>query len=138
MKNSQEMRSAVENKTAKILTIDIAESLKGKKIRTIYFAYKGQDGVDEFVVGEVISELEYYRKLKEDCYVNHPKGWKNRAEEWESRLTESELSRYRNTMLLVAEDGRNTFIRAHQGNSGAFSCSDVDRFVYFVEVSDEN
>ena len=41
----------MQSKTAKVLTTDIAESLKGKKIRTIYFGHKGQDGVDEFVVG---------------------------------------------------------------------------------------
>jgi len=132
------MRAAVENKTAKILTTDIAESLKGKKIRTIYFGHRGQDDVDEFVIGEVISELDYYRNLKEDCYDNHPKGFTNRAEEWESWMSENQLARYRNTMLLLTADGRNTFIRAHASNRGAFSCSDVDRFVYFIEVTDEN
>ena len=132
------MYEAVENKIAKVLTVETAKALKGKKIRTIYFGYKDQNGVDEFVVGEVVSELEYYRNLKEDCYIDHPKGFKNRAEYWESYMPADVISEYRNTMLLVTSDGRHTAIRAHKENNGVFTCSDVDRFVYFVEVSDEN
>ena len=47
-----------------ILTVDIAKSLIGKRIQTAYSGYSGQDGDDTFVVGQVISELEYYRNLK--------------------------------------------------------------------------
>lgn len=138
MKTLQELCEAVANKTAKVLTVDLAEELKGKRIATIYFGYRGQDGIDEFVIGDIVSEIEYYRNLKEDCYINHPKGFKNRAEYWESFMSESQLDRYRNTMIIIAADGRNTFIRAHAENHGAFTCSDTDRFVYFLEVSNEN
>jgi hypothetical protein len=138
MKTLQEMREAVNNRTAKVLTLEIAKNLIGKKINTIYFGYRGQDGVDEFVVGNVISEMDYYRNLKEDCYIDHPKGFKNRAEYWESYMPANVLSEYNNTMLLVTDDGRHTAIRAHKENDGVFTCSDVDRFVYFIEVSDEN
>lgn len=134
MSTINDLRIAVENKSARVLTIDLANELKGHKIATLYFGYRGQDGIDEFVVGDVVSELEYYRNLKEDCYINDPKGFKNRAEYWESYMTESQLSRYKNTMIIIAADGRNTFIRAHEENQGAFTCSDVDRFVYFLEV----
>lgn len=100
------MRSAVENKTAKVLTEDIALELKGKKITTIYFGYKGQDHTDEFVVGNIVSE-----------YTD------------------------RNNMVvktLMTFEGRNTFIRLHSENEGAFTCSDVDRFVFYLEADHEN
>lgn len=91
------LREAVATKAAQVLTIDIANELKGKKIATIYFGYRGQDGIDEFVIGEIIPEIN---KLG----------------------------------VLFTADGRNTYIRAHKENEGAFTCSDSDRFVYFIEV----
>ena len=56
-----------------ILTVEIAKSLIGKRIQTVYSGYRGQDGDDTFVIGQVVSELEYYRNLKEECYQNNPK-----------------------------------------------------------------
>lgn len=126
------MREAVEAGKASLLTVRIAEQLKGKKISTIYFGYRGQDGFDEFVIGEVVSEIEYYRNLKEECYLNDPK-FKNRAEYWESYMTEKQLLEVKNTLVIITADGRYTCIRAHQENDGAFTCSDRDRFVWFVE-----
>jgi len=136
MKTLQEMRKLVQEKQACILTVDSAKAHKGEKISTIYFGYNGQDGIDSFVVGDVVSELEYFRNLKEDIYLNHPKGFKNRAEYWESYMTDEQLSQYRNTMILITADGKNTSIRAHEINEGAFTCSDVDRYVYFVVDSE--
>ena len=106
MKTLQELRQAVANKTAKILTIDDATRLKGCKIATVYFGYNGQDGIDEFVVGDV----------KPENYGNGKEGH----------------------ICIFDADGRNTFIRAHKENKGAFTCSDSDRFVFFIEVNDEN
>jgi hypothetical protein len=40
-------------------------------------------------------------------------------------------------ICLFTPDNRNTFIRAHKENDGAFTCSDSDRFVYYIVV-DEN
>lgn len=137
MATINDLPTAVENKTAQVLTIDIAKELKGRKIATIYFGYKGQDGIDEFVIGEVVSELEYYRTLAEPCYENHPKGFKNRAEYWESYMTPAQLDEHRNQMIILTSEGRNTHIRAHEENDGAFTCSDSDRFVYFIEVGNE-
>jgi len=137
MATINDLYTAVENKSAKVLTIDLANELKGRKIATLYFGYRGQDGFDEFIVGEVISELEYNRNLKESCYENHPK-FKNRAEYWESYMTPSELKLRRERLLLLASDGRDTYIYADPFNEGAFTCSDNDRFVYFIEVTDEN
>ena len=125
------MRELVENKTAQLLTIETARSLKGKKIQTIYFGYNGQDDTDEFIVGDVVSELEYYRNLKEDCY---PDGrFNNRAEYWESYMTEEQLEAKRNKMVLIAADGRNTFIYGYEKHfDGIMNCSDDGRFVSYV------
>ena len=61
MKTLQEMREIVERGEAQFLTIEAARELNGKKIQTIYFAYAHQDGTDEFIVGDLVSESEYYR-----------------------------------------------------------------------------
>ena len=116
-----------------VLTVEIAKSLIGKRIQTVYSGYRGQDGDDTFVIGDVVSELEYYRNLKEECYENDPK-FKNRAEYWESYMSEKQLSEAKSKMVLITADGRNTFIYAHSFNNGAFTCSDSDRFVYYVEL----
>ena len=116
-----------------VLTVEIAKSLFGKRIQTVYSGYRGQDGDDNFVIGQVVSELEYYRNLKEECYENDPK-FKNRAEYWESYMSEKQLSEAKSKMVLITADGRNTFIYAHSFNNGAFTCSDSDRFVYYVEL----
>lgn len=102
----EQMREAVKNKTAQVLTLEAAKQLKGKKIATIYYGYRGQDGVDEFVVGEV----------KREIYGNGQEG----------------------EICLFTADGRNTFIRAYEINDGIFSCSDFDRYVYYIELSNEN
>ncbi len=123
------MRELVENKTAQLLTIETARSLKGKKIQTIYFGYNGQDNTDEFIVGDVVSELEYYRNLKEDCYPDVR--FNNRAEYWESYMIKEQLEAKRNKMLLVAADGRNTYIYGY-GSDSIMNCSDDDRYVFYI------
>lgn len=100
MENLQLLREAVANKTAKVLTVDLAKELKGRKIKTIYFGYRGQDGTDEFIIGDILPEP--------------------------------------NKQCLYTSTGRNTYMYAHSSNHGAFTCSDIDRFVYFIEVEDEN
>lgn len=126
----EEMRRLFEENKTQVLTIERAKELKGKSISTIYFGYKGQDGIDEFVVGDIISELEYYRNLKEDCYPD-AKGHKNRAEYWESYMTDEQLEAHRSKNILLTEDGRNTCI--FECGEGVFYCSDWGRFVYYVE-----
>jgi len=134
MKNLEELRNAVTNKSAQILTLDLANKLKGKHISTIYFGYRGQDGFDNFIVGEIRSS---YDLAKDDTnYKSIDPKFNNRAEYWECYMTKEKLNDEKSTMVLLASDGRDTFIRAHSINDGVFSCSDTDRFVYFVE--DEN
>ena len=49
-------------------------------------------------------------------------------------MSEKQLSEAKSKMVLITADGRNTFIYAHSFNNGAFTCSDSDRFVYYVEL----
>ncbi len=132
MKNLQELRQAVENKTASILTVDDAISLKGKRIATIYFGYRGQNGIDDFIVGDVVSEYDQ----AENVTAGFEKEG-NMARRWDAVLSREALLTRKNTMILMTAEGRNTFIRAHAENAGAFTCSDIDRFIYYV-VIDEN
>ena len=125
------MREAVKNKTAKILTLDLAKELKGKRIRTIYFGYKGQDGGYEFIVGDTISEYEL--ALRED-FSRIDERFKNRAEYWESYMSKEKLNQAKSKMVLLCSENKNTLIFAHEENHGIFTCSDIDRFVYFIEV----
>lgn len=130
MKTLNEMRRLVDEGKAQVLTIEKVKELKGKSITTIYFGYAGQDGIDHFIVGDIISELDYYRNLKEDCYPDKY-GHQNRAEYWESYMTAEQLEERRNRNLLLTEDGRNTFIQ--EAGNGVFWCSDIDRWVFYVE-----
>jgi hypothetical protein len=103
----QQMREAVKSGLAKVLTTWDAERLKGKRIRTVYFGYRGQDGVDEFVVGDVIE-----------------KDW---IPDFEPKIKE-----------LLTHDNKPTNIRNHYMLTGdeVFTCSDVDRPVYFIEMEE--
>ena len=136
MKTLQEMREIVERVEAQFLTIEAARELKGKKIQTIYFGYAHQYGTDEFVVGDLVSEWEYYRNLKEDCYPDE-KGHQNRTEYWASYMTPAQIKRSKEQLeLLDAETGGPTFIRYTPEddfeNDHIMWCSDVDRGVLYI------
>ena len=131
MKTLNDLRTAVKNKEAQYLTVDIAKSLKGKRIATIYFGYRGQDGIDEFTVGEIVSELDLARQ--ETSYSQIDSRFPNRAEYWESYMTEAQLKEVKSRLMLLTEEGRNTQIFADPYNNGEFTCSDSDRNVFFVE-----
>ena len=125
-----------ENKL-EVLTVNSAKSLKGKKIQILNLGYAHQDHTEEFVIGDVMSELEYYRQLKEECYPD-AKGHKNRAEEWESFMTPAQLKDKRETLVIVKDDGQSSFIRYNPkydyDNSKTFYLGDVDRLVWFKEI----
>lgn len=57
MEAKKRILEAIQNGTAEVLALCNVNALIGKKIITIYFGYRGQDGVDEFVVGEVKNEI---------------------------------------------------------------------------------
>ena len=48
----------IENGEAKVLTVEEAKKLKGKKIYWFYFGYSGNENeVQEMKVGDIVSEL---------------------------------------------------------------------------------
>lgn len=85
----------------KELKADIVHSIKGKRIRTKYYGYRGQDGEDEFIVGEI-------RKTK----------W---IPGFEPYINELFTKEGRNTCIRQHYCLGNDF----------FSCSDSDRVVYY-------
>lgn len=130
MKTLQEMRQAVNNGTAKVLTLEAAKALKGKRIATIYFGYHGQDGIDEFTVKEVISEWEQILKDKSETEESRIK-----------RLGEKYINYLKQSRTLVADREINnggTFIWCNPLDFSfsipTFVCSDSDRTVYYVEL----
>lgn len=127
---SQQCRLVINGIDADMLTTEDAERLNGCRITTYYEGYAGQDGIDSFVVGDVVSELEYYRNLREDCFPDK-KGNRNRAEYWESYMTEDQLQKHRDKLVLLRADGSNTYIYCYDGEH--FTCSDSDRWVFFIE-----
>ena len=130
MNTQQLIQSAINKGIARVLTFELAKTLKGKHITTKYFGYKGQDGVDSFVVGDIVSEYE--------LALNDPmEKFGNRAKYWESFLSPSNLHEKKNTFVLLTSDGRNTFIRCYKDwkyyfSEPTFTCSDADREVYFI------
>lgn len=132
MNTLSQMRQAVNDGTAKVLTLALAKELKGKKIRTIYFGYRGQDGVDEFIVGDIISEFELATRRSDEKFGNH-------AKYLESYMTERQLDEVKTKLVLLKDDETYTAICCHTKywncfNELTFTCSDADRAVYFIEL----
>lgn len=129
----KEMRQAHQNGELNILTLEAAKQLTGKRIQTIYFGYKGQDGVTDFIVGDIKSEYELAElEANAELFPKHG----NRAKYWESIMSEDQLSKRKQTFCLLDEQGKNTYIKCHSydldGNT--FTCSDADRYVFYREV----
>lgn len=104
------MYAAVDNDTAQILTVEKARELKGKRIITLYFGYNSQDGTDDFIVGDIVTCASLMNRPAKSDYENFE---------------------------ILKSDGNPTCIRAHKENEGKFTCSDSDRFVFFLEVVEE-
>ena len=66
MKTLKEMRELYQSNGLEMLTVERVNSLKGKKIQTIYFGYDHQDGIDEFVVGDIVPERDMLTLLRAD------------------------------------------------------------------------
>lgn len=122
--------TAINNGTAKVLTVEAAKSLKGKKIYWFYFGYEHNAAqVYELVVGDIVTEIDYYS--------NEPvKGWASRADEWRATMTPEKLKEVTENLLLLDNNGNNTYIISHNDHhfdERTFTCSDADRCVYFIE-----
>jgi len=102
--SSEKIYEAVNNKTAKVLTEELAKGLKGKRIATLYFGYRGQNGTDEFIVGDVVE-----------------KDWNAGSEKRIKELLREDGSEtYIRLHFMLGND--------------FFSCSDSDREVFFIEL----
>ena len=90
----------------KTLTLEIAKNLIGKKIKTFYSGYAGQNGGDVFVVG----------------HIDIGKWGNGGEQDFLSIFTEDG----RDTFIRQY---------ASYNPDGEFSCSDVDRWVMFEEIN---
>lgn len=130
------IEKAIQNGTAKVLTLEIAKTLIGKKIQTKYFGYKGQNGIETFVVGGFKTEMQLAAERRYTC--NYWK-FKNFAQYWLSYMTPNQIEEKETTIILTKKGGKPTFIRCQSKlnnfySEPTFTCSDADREVYFVAL----
>lgn len=117
---AEQIQTAIENKKAQILTIEKAKELKGKRIITMYFGYNGQDGTDDFIVGDLV--LSHTLWGNQDPHFHNEK---------------SQNPEYHTKVNLLTQEGKNTHIFGALNNYFGYSsmfCSDLDREVYFIEA----
>lgn len=134
MKTLNEMRELYSNNQLQVLTAELAQNLIGKKISTLHFGYRGQDGVDTFTIGDIQSKYEIAKNQELDGYLS-------RAEYWESYMKPNQLDEVKSTDCIITTEGRNTNIMCIK-NSGyfdedTFTRSDADRCVYFILEDEE-
>ena len=121
----------IDNGEAKVLTVEAAKELRGKTIEWMYFGYEGnQNQVERMVIGDIVSEWDYYKTQSCD-------GYKNRTDYWESFMDERRINSLKNTLMLLDNEGKTSFLRCYpKGESffkePIFTCSDADRNVYYV------
>ncbi len=129
----KEFIAKIDSGDAKVLTVEAAKALKGKHIAWMYFGYKGNYlSVQEMTVGKIVSELDYMET--QPC-----EGFKSRADYWRSYMSKKQLDEVRKTLSLLNMIGNPSLIYAHPESSllygvPTFTCSDVDREVYYIEL----
>lgn len=124
----EEMRRAAKAGELKTLTMAALRDLQGVCIQTIYFGYNGQDGVDEFIPGKVISDWEAGRTVEYE-------GYESLLDYREANLSERQIKNLKNRNELYTTDGRGTNMIDY--GLGVFTCSDADRRVlYRVKAPD--
>lgn len=115
-------------KELEILTLARAKELKGKTIEWTYFGYN-PNRVEKLVVGDIISEWEYYKT--QPC-----NGFKSLTDYWESYMAEAQKTHAKNRLILLDAEGKNTYIYCETKDGWfkelTFYCSDADRAVFFV------
>lgn len=117
------------NGEAKVLTVEEAGKLKGKKIYRFHSGYSGNGNeVQEMKAGDMVSELEYYSSRP--C-----EGYESRADYWKPYMSGKQLETADKTLMLSDSDGKDRFIKAHSNmnfsDEPAFTCPDADREVYY-------
>ncbi len=132
----REIYTAVREEKAQVLTLERARQLIGKKIATIYYGYAGQDGVEEFTVGSIQSEWDFYSgKTFPDSEETYHGRWMKLDKERPSRKI---VERAKNRFFIITADGAKTFIYLGENwkcyfDEPTFTSSDADREVYFIE-----
>lgn len=129
---TQEFNQKIESGEAKVLTLDLAKSLIGKRIMWTYFGSNGNyQDVYETKIGDIVTRMRY----NETQPLN---GWKSRAEYWRSYMNERQLDEVNNTLLIIDENNNDTYMYCHLIESWfeepTFTCSDADRCVFFIEI----
>lgn len=119
----QQMKEAAKCGLLQPLTLAAAQALQGKAIHTIYYGYNGQDGVDTFHVGEIITELQHIHSINPT---------------WNNTYSDTDSDNPKNSLHLTSAEGRHTSIRLHPYNvkydNSTFHCSDTDRLVYYMQA----
>lgn len=129
------MRKLSQNNQLRPLTVKAAKELKGKRIRTIYFGYRGQDGVDDFIVGDIVTNYDRASQRPDATYGTQ-------AKYWDSYMTGEQIDNEKTTLAILDNTGNKSYFQAHTkyynfyGDEHTFTCSDADRTVYYIEVSD--
>lgn len=122
----------IESGEAKVLTVETAKLLRGKRIAWMYFGYQGQNTVKEMTVGDIISSLDYNETQPCD-------GFSSRSEYWRSFMTERQLDEEKTKLLLLDAGGGCPYIKSFTKyfnfyDTPTFTCSDADREVFYIEI----
>ena len=122
MATLEEMKTAVKCGTTKVLTLERAKTLTGKRIATIFFDFspRHQHQVDEFTMGEIktVFDLHSDQKAVLAEYKDKPHLIKKMKSTWE----------------IITEEGRRTFLRADGYTGGIFTGPNPDFEVWYKEV----
>ena len=134
---NEEFIQKIDNGEAKVLTVEAAKKLKGKHILYFYFGYNpNKETVKELVVGDIVSEWEYYKN--EPCI-----GYSSRTEMWENECDEERIEEHKNRLLLLSANGDclnaddETFCIYSETaffDEPTFCCTDSDVEVYYLAL----
>ena len=123
-----EFKQKIESGEAKVLTLEAARALKGKKITWSYFGYNPME-LHENVIGDIVSEWDYNKK----CPME---GYESRTAYWDSYMTQAEKNYSKCRMELLDQSGYLTFMYCElvRGlfDEPRFVCSDSDRSVFYL------
>lgn len=120
-----------------ILSLHAAESLIGKRIAvTAHESIYNSEIVRWFTIFGFISEWD--KAANEEC-----KGFASRQDYWASHMTEQRINQLKNTLLIITEYDLSEYwdkvaIRCHDYMQSVFTGSDVDRFVYYIILPNED
>lgn len=114
-------------RTVKIDTSNISRFI-GKRLYTSYSGYAGQDGDDNFVLGEVISKWDLAGR---EIMTDEKWKGKTRQDYWLSYMSKGQIDEMKRILLLITNEGRNTYIFCDTLLDTEFCCSDLDRYVTF-------